>query len=202
MNHDLRGMTVAAPGRARLASTAALTHEHELIRMALSVLRAMSSRLAAGGDVPRARVLELLSFLERFADCCHHAKEEGILFPALEAAGVPRRGGPIGIMLSEHERGRALLRSLRETAAGLGVSRVRDQFRIAAREYGDLFTAHITKEDDDLFRIAERYIAGEQDAAIAAAFTRYENQAMQTGEHEHWQRIVEGLARDFLAPAP
>ena len=53
-----------------------------------------------------------LGFLKEFADKCHHGKEEGILFPALTAAGLPSQGGPVGVMLHEHVEGRALIQEM------------------------------------------------------------------------------------------
>jgi hemerythrin-like domain-containing protein len=35
-----------------------------------------------------------MEFLTVFVDKCHHGKEEEFLFPALEAAGIAREGGP------------------------------------------------------------------------------------------------------------
>jgi hemerythrin-like domain-containing protein len=39
----------------------------------------------------------------------HHGKEEEILFPLLEKKGIPADGGPLGVMLMEHGRARALI---------------------------------------------------------------------------------------------
>ena len=58
-----------------------------------------------------------MDFLSIFVDKCHHGKEEEFLFPALEAKGVKREGGPIGVMLHEHEQGRGLVAMLRNAVA-------------------------------------------------------------------------------------
>ena len=50
---------------------------------------------------------DAMDFIKTFADSCHHAKEEDLLFPAMGEAGFPSRGGPVGVMLMEHEQGRA-----------------------------------------------------------------------------------------------
>jgi hemerythrin-like domain-containing protein len=34
-----------------------------------------------------------VGFINGFADKRHHAKEEDLLFPAMEKAGIPRTGG-------------------------------------------------------------------------------------------------------------
>ncbi len=53
-----------------------------------------------------------------FADQCHHGKEEDLLFPAMEAAGIPRESGPIGVMLEEHNIGRQYVRGMAEAVSG------------------------------------------------------------------------------------
>ena len=42
-----------------------------------------------------------------YADRQHHGKEEDLLFPELEEKGLPRNGGPVGMMLMEHRFGRS-----------------------------------------------------------------------------------------------
>ncbi|HEY6103772.1 MAG TPA: hemerythrin domain-containing protein [bacterium] len=74
-------------------------------------------------------------------------KEERCLFPALAKAGVPEAGGPVAVMLEEHDRGRALLRVMESGAAA-------DRAR-AAREYVGLLREHIDKENGVLFPLAD-----------------------------------------------
>jgi hemerythrin-like domain-containing protein len=40
-----------------------------------------------------------------YADRQHHVKEEDLLFLELEKKGMPRDGGPVGVMLMEHQFG-------------------------------------------------------------------------------------------------
>jgi hemerythrin-like domain-containing protein len=53
----------------------------------------------AGGTASREVFEPFLEFFRGFADKCHHCKEEDRLFPCMEARGIPREGGPIGVML-------------------------------------------------------------------------------------------------------
>lgn len=144
---------------APMTATATLRMEHALILRALDVLEAAADRLAAGARVPEVAWAGLLDWCVRFADGRHHAKEERVLFPALEAAGLPRAGGPIGVMLEEHEVGRALVRGMRDTAADVRAAR--------ARAYVDLLRAHIHKENDVLFEIADAVLDADTVEALA-----------------------------------
>jgi hemerythrin-like domain-containing protein len=91
--------------------------------------------------------------LKEFADKCHHAKEEGLLFPALTQAGIPERGGPLGVMLSEHIHGRDLVRKMEDA---LGNTLDYKKFATASKEYVSLLQSHIEKENSILFPMAER----------------------------------------------
>jgi hypothetical protein len=55
-------------------------------------------------------------FFRNFADRCHHSKEEDELFPKMVEHGIPKEGGPIGVMLMEHDQGRAFVRGMSEAA--------------------------------------------------------------------------------------
>jgi len=111
-----------------------------------------------------------------FVDKCHHGKEEEHLFPALERAGIPREGGPIGVMLFEHDQGRRTAALLTKAFAGYRSNEKNAGERIAKStgEYCALLRNHIEKENNVLFRMAEGRISGTEDAQLVAAFETLE----------------------------
>jgi hemerythrin-like domain-containing protein len=137
-------------------ATGILREEHTRILRALDDLERAAGR-AAGAEAPTDDWwAEALAWLSAFADRNHHAKEEDLLFPAMIRAGVPAAGGPIDVMLEDHERGRALMRAM---AAAAGAARA-----ALAREYVALLRDHIDKENEILFPLAEAVLsAAEQD---------------------------------------
>jgi hemerythrin-like domain-containing protein len=139
--------------------TALLRAEHDVI---LGVVGAVMRVVESGGRLADSAFWQnVVAFFRGFADRCHHAKEEAVLFPSLEARGVPRSGGPLGAMLAEHEHGRELLTSIAELRARLaGADReVRAAFLRAVREYCVLLARHIERENEVLFPIAERLLS-------------------------------------------
>jgi hemerythrin-like domain-containing protein len=135
--------------RLAMALIQTLREEHEIILSRLRELEALAA--AATADVDAAR--GLVAFLVEFADGEHHAKEEGVLFPALRAAGLPSPG-PVDVMLREHDLGRGLIARMREALDEGDWS----GFSSRALAYVHLLRAHIGKENDVLFRIAERLL--------------------------------------------
>ena len=71
----------------RYASTD-LRNEHEGILFGLKILEKMIMLIKAGKKVEKEELSEMLNFLKLFADKCHHGKEEGLFFPAMERAGI------------------------------------------------------------------------------------------------------------------
>src|SRR5262245_52374448 len=65
-----------------------LIKEHEPIRRATTVLEGMITDAENDRRINRSDVNALLIFLHYFADACHQAKEEAILFPVLRQSQV------------------------------------------------------------------------------------------------------------------
>ncbi len=176
----------------------ALKQEHRFIERGLEVLKSMAHRLEQGESVPADKVQALLEFFRIFADKCHHAKEEGLLFPQLEAKGIPREGGPIGVMLYEHDEGRAFIRQMTEAANNLSDGSARGQFVQAAHGYMELLRGHIDKEDNVLFLMAERVLSADDDRRLVDAFERHEREEMGEGVHERFHQFIHQLEQEFL----
>jgi hemerythrin-like domain-containing protein len=158
-----------------MRATKLLKEEHEIILRGLRVLEALAARAARGEEVPAKAVGEVLEFLGGFADAHHHGKEEEILFPAMERAGFPRDGGPLEVMLHEHEQGRAFIAALRQTAPRAGGTHAeRMRFAAAARGYAQLLSAHIDKENQVLFVMADQAIAPDEQRRVDEAFDLFE----------------------------
>jgi len=126
-----------------------LMDEHRLIEKVLDALEA-----AGGREVPAAFYTRAADFFAQFADRGHHAKEELRLFPMLERKGLPREGGPIGVMCAEHVVGRGHVGRMRE----LGASGDLGALRREAADYVALLRAHIMKEDQVLFAMARNIL--------------------------------------------
>lgn len=172
--------------------TEILSDEHRVIERVLDALQ----RLTA---VPVNPLLEqwrkALDFFRHFADQCHHFKEEKVLFPALEEHGIPREGGPIGMMLAEHEEGRGHVRSMidavEQVAQGNGAAST--TLLNHARAYVTLLREHIQKEDDILFRMADEVIPEEEQRRILKDFENHEAEEMGAGAHEKYLGIAHEL---------
>ncbi len=184
-----------------MKATGQLKEEHRGVNLMLDVLEKVCDRLDAGREVDPAHIDRILEFLKVFVDKCHHAKEEDCLFPAMERAGVPREGGPIGVMLSEHAAGREQVRAMTGAAEAL---RRRDRAAAArftrnARGYIDLLRAHIDREDGILYPIADASLSPEAQDELVDRFERIEEERVGHGRHETFHKMMDELAKIYLA---
>jgi len=172
-----------------------LRDEHEIIVQALDLLDARAQRLAANEAVPIGELDALLRFLRRYADACHHAKEEKVLFPALERQGMLHDGGPIGVMLHEHGVGREHVTAMASAMEEIETSATaRIRFARAATELSTLLRMHIHKENNVLYMLAQRMLPARRDDELAAAAERHEADAMAPGEKDELLAALRSLA--------
>lgn len=183
-------------------ATAVLRSEHDAILQMLEATEEAVRLLYRGEGVDPETLAGLLEFFRLFADRCHHGKEEDLLFPALEKKGLPRAGGPIGVMLDEHEQGRSLLRELGEAgqAYAQGASEAGRRWAEAARAYVTLLRQHIHKENNVLFLVAENLLSDAEQQQLARAFEKVEEERMGAGTHERLHALMDRLATQLLTP--
>jgi hemerythrin-like domain-containing protein len=184
-------------------ATTILRREHDAILRMLDVAEELADRLRRDEQVAPETLGEVNQFFQLFADRCHHAKEEEVFFPLLERKGIPRDDGPIGVMLAEHEHGRALIREMVEAADayGRGDQPAGRRWAEAARQYSDLLGQHILKENNVLFGMAERVLSPDEQSALADHFERLETETMGAGTHERLHRVMDRLVADVLKGA-
>ena len=166
-----------------------LEAEHRVIEKVLDALERAIGRTTSAEEVDGDFFRGAITFVKEFADGVHHQKEESALFPRMEAAGLPREGGPIGVMLYEHDLGRRHIRAMSEAldAALRGDSAARSTLMEEARAYVDLLRAHIQKEDRILFPMADRVLGESQKQIVRAEFANAEKErAAVTSSQRDW----------------
>jgi len=186
--------------KVEMKATDELKREHQGIELMLAILQAVSTRLKQGQPVAQDHLSGIMEFLTVFVDKCHHGKEEDFLFPALEAAGVPREGGPIGVMLKEHEQGRVLVSRLKDALAALQSGDVSNDARVQVivDEYVALLSQHIVKENTVLFPMADGKLDANSDMQLVKAFERLEKERIGVGKHEEFHALLHRLRNKYV----
>jgi hemerythrin-like domain-containing protein len=178
-----------------MKATEILMQEHRVIERVLAALEVGAGRLERGQVVRPGFFLDAADFVKGFADGCHHKKEEGVLFKTMVAHGMPAESGPIGVMLAEHEQGRAYTRAMREAAQKLkgGDETARRAVVLNARGYAGLLRQHISKENEILFPMANRVIPRAEYDQVSEGFEHVEHEETGAGVHEKYLALAEKL---------
>ncbi len=186
-----------------------LKRDHEVTERVFAALEEKFSSV----DGPAPAMVGLFLDYLHYVDQCHNRKEERHLFPRLEARGMPRHGGPLGVMLQEHERAREILSRLVPLATAYAAGDRRRLARLGAAfgEYAALCKDHFWKENDILYPMALRMLDEAEAAAVVAGIEEVEA-SLGPGTRDRYYRIAEeitgqaglrdlsfGLERDVLA---
>lgn len=175
--------------------TEELKDEHRLIERMLGIVASAADRVDRGQEVDPELFRGAAEFFREFADKCHHAKEERLLFEKMVERGMPSESGPIAVMLHEHEDGRAHVRSIGELAKEKQGESVRRELVRHLREYVDLLTQHIQKEDSILYPMADDLLTPEDIEFLEEGFREVEEKVVGPGVHERYHRMIEEWER-------
>lgn len=183
-----------------MIATKQLTDEHKSIKLMLNILEEICKRLESGEKVDLDHLDRIVEFIKVFADRCHHSKEEDLLFPAMEEAGVPKEGGPIGVMLTEHDYGREYVRGISQAISKYRSGDTEASVDIVknAKGYIELLTQHIYKEDNILYPIADKFLSEKKQEELYEEFEKIEKERIGEGIHERFHELLHYLQDIYL----
>lgn len=184
-----------------MTATEILVKEHNAIKEMLNIIEEACERLESDKKVDINHLQQMVEFIKGFADKCHHAKEEGLLFPEMQKAGISKQGGPIGVMLIEHDYGREYVKGMTQAIEGYKSNRIDApaEFIKNTRNYINLLTQHIDKENNILYPMADRIFSEGIQKKLIKEFDKVETEEMGTGTHEKFHVILHQLHEVYLA---
>jgi hemerythrin-like domain-containing protein len=183
----------------QMTPTEILSDEHRLIVAVLDSLEEAAEHLDSGDAVSPEYFLDAAEFVAGFADRCHHAKEEDILFVAMTAIGMPRDSGPVAVMLREHDEGRQYTAAFRSAAEQMksGDGSAAADVVCNVFNYVYLMREHINKEDNVLFPMAAQIIPADTMQQVSSDFQRVMDEDAKNGILAKYQALAEKLSRDL-----
>jgi len=187
------------PNTANPTPSGMLRGEHRVIERVLGVLAEPVERSERGEGLETDSLSRCVEFFRHYADACHHAKEEDLLFPILEARGVPREGGPIGVMLHEHTIARQLTKEMGEALADFSGSKRKaaEHFCQTAKQYIELLRNHIQKEDNVLFTMGDRVMSNEDQESLTKKFCEVDSGLFGGKRREEFERMADELEKQW-----
>jgi len=179
-----------------MTTTQNLENDHVQILRLTEIMQKMAER-----KTENVEQLELVvNLVRKFADGFHHAKEEDLLFPMLGKKGFSPQHGPVAVMLAEHVQGRAFIKGVAD-----GIEAFKEGNREALEsvysnleEYAFLLTAHIGKENNMLFRMADQVLSSEEQALLLVQFDDVEKHTETAYQTLNAITTINNLATIYL----
>jgi hemerythrin-like domain-containing protein len=183
-----------------MKATQQLKDEHEGIKLMLKIMEKIYTGLENGKELNIDHYEKIIDFIKGFADKCHHGKEEDILFPAMVKHGIPNEGGPIAVMLNEHQMGRGFIKALTGFFEEFksGNKQAIKGIISSSMSYVDLLRNHIEKENNVLFSMADKVLSETEQSKIFDAFEKLEVEKIGLGKHEEYHRLLKELKDIYL----
>lgn len=183
-----------------MKATQQLKDEHEGIKLMLKIMEKISNELKNGKELNNDHFEKIIDFIKGFADKCHHGKEEDILFPAMVNHGIPDKGGPIAVMLHEHQLGREHIRQLSIAFEDFkaGNKTATKEIISSSMDYVFLLLNHIEKENKILFMMADKVLNEAEQAEMFEAFEKLEIEKIGIGKHEEYHHLLKELKTIYL----
>jgi len=183
-----------------MKATQQLKEEHEEIKILLNIMEKISKEVGGGKILNTEHFGKILEFVKGFADKNHHGKEETILFPAMQAKGISLKGGPIGVMIHEHDLGRDFIKSLTQSfeAYKLNITAGTLQMFASMLNYVNLLRSHIEKENNILFNMADKVLNEQEQDELFSEYEKIESEVVGKNKMDEYRKLLKELKSLYL----
>lgn len=181
-----------------------LLREHRLIERVLASLESFANRLGEKPEKERAALRDFVYFFKKFADHCHHGKEENYLFAKMNSYGFAKDHGPVSAMLSEQGEGRDHVLAMSRLAEENGPlsPTEREVLQGHAIAYVIRMRSHIQREDEILFPIARHSLPADVLHELGAQFVVFDIDVITPPILERVHAIAENLVAEYPPQSP
>lgn len=137
----------------------------------------------------------IVDIIRNFADGIHHAKEENLFFPFLAERGFSTTQGPVAVMLQEHMQGRNFVKGIADniTLYKNGNKEALNEIYRNMTGYAELLRNHIGKENNILFRMADRVLSESDHLNLLGKFEEAERNHVSTAGSEDYIERIQNL---------
>jgi hemerythrin-like domain-containing protein len=163
-------------------------------------LIAVMEQITQSADTNVDHLELIVRVIREFADGLHHAKEEQLLFPLMVQKGFSNESGPVAVMLHDHAEGRNFVKGMAENIAQFkqGESSALRAIFINMQGYAELLKNHIGKENNVLFRMADKAFTTAEQESLLIDFAIVENKQESGQSKDEYITLINKLADTYL----
>lgn len=178
-------------------ATQNLENDHEYILRLTDIME----RMVMNCSTDLADMEMVVNLIRQYADAFHHAKEENLFFPLLVEKGFSNEQGPVSVMLHDHDEGRKFTEGMArgiENYKRTGDDSILPDIYLNMQGYIYLLRAHISKENNVLFKMADRLLSTVEQQKLLAAFIGVETNDYGNGKIQQFIIDIEGLEAVYM----
>ena len=173
-----------------------MVEEHEYILRMLKVVRKACYRVMKGEEINYDDFYNMIDFIRKYADAHHHGKEEKFLFKEMQD-----NLGKIGTnlithgMLVEHDYGRMYIGDLVDALKRVKNGDEESKLDVISNaiSYTHLLEKHIAKENDAVYKYAEKNLAAEILEDVNRRSEEFERTAQDSGVQKYYLDLLDSL---------
>lgn len=178
-----------------------MIEEHKNILKLIEVIRNACCGILDGADVVIEDFEKMIEFARNYADKHHHGKEEVILFKKMtEKLGALAEKLINHGMLVEHDLGRLHISEL-ETSLKQYKENPQTIYKLGiisgATGYANLLTRHIDKEDNAVYKFAEKQLTPEVLETVDELVRIFEKEAEEQSIQKKYLGILDELVKKY-----
>ncbi len=187
----------------RHEAIAAIQDEHRSLGAVIHGLEFLAGEAVARGRTPDLALLRaMLHFVHAYPERLHHPAEDSTLFARLRQR-THEADAIIAELKAEHAEGEVHLSGLHVALDQIETGRpgAVEAFQRHVRSYADFHWAHMRKEEEQVFPVAERALTDDDWAAIHVAFAAHQGPRFDADDTAgEFRRLFSRIV--MLAPPP
>jgi len=177
-------------------SIALMVEEHKNVKRMLAVIRKYCNKILKGEPVRYEDFYDIIDFVRSYTDRHHHGKEESMLFNRMmeEMGSAAEKLIRYGMNV-EHDFGRLYMQDLEQAVDRFMVGDEEAKLDIIANavSYTNLLYRHIEKEDNVVYKFAQRGLSKETLKELDEQCEKYELEQRKQGIQAKYLKLLEKL---------
>ncbi|MGB5824309.1 MAG: hemerythrin domain-containing protein [Proteocatella sp.] len=178
-----------------------MVKEHDNILAFLKAVKNASLEIMEGAEPDTQDFRKMIDFVRTYADGHHHGKEEKILFVhMLEHLGKIGTNLITHGMLVEHDLGRLYMSDLEKALASYDENpstEAKLEIVANAAGYANLLQRHIDKENDLVFKYAEKNLPPASLKTVNEETEKFEKDAMEKGTVDKYMKLLAEMSAKY-----
>ncbi|MGD8910889.1 MAG: hemerythrin domain-containing protein [Chromatiales bacterium] len=172
-----------------------LHQDHMNLSHLLDLLSAQLDALFAGHESDFDLKIEMLDYIEHYAEQYHHATEDKIMEAVFKKPDLQDYQGVHERVLREHEALLGLARRFRETLEGVmqGTVLPRDEVELRGREFIALQRQHIDLEEQELFPLMDSVLSEKEVAKLEQKVPHMDDPVFQLQDYNRFRSLIDYL---------